>query len=295
MNKNFLVTISNDTNNLSGVQFICNFFKGDSGHHLTLLHICRQDSPQAMSSTLGKMWDRPDEANIEGQLTLGAKKAIDKSRQMLAKSKVSIDKMVVKTVAERYGKVYDIITEGSKGLYDAVVLGKRASYALQWLVERPADEIAQSILKGNALYIPLWVCPEVSSEKKNVLVCLDGSDSSYRAVDHVAYMLAHQEQHNITLFYVKTAEGSDYDSYVAKANKILREHGVAESRVRVSSSWGLSVAGTILGKAKSEKYAAIALGLCGNDHGLLKDFNLAGGTTSTIISKVENCSVWCCP
>ncbi len=79
MNKHFLVTISNEIENLSGVEFLCSFFKKESEHNLTLLHICRLDAND-MNASLMEMWEKPDD-KIKGRLTFGARKAIDKSIQ----------------------------------------------------------------------------------------------------------------------------------------------------------------------------------------------------------------------
>ncbi len=203
MNKHFLVTVSNDYEHLTGVEFLCSFFKPLSEHQITLLHICRLDSKIAKNALL-EMWDNPDD-RVKGQLTVGAKKAMDKATTLLNKSKMSVDKMITKTFAERYGKIKDILNEGSSGLYDAIILGKRASYTLQWFFERPGDETAKAIIKDSSVTTPIWICPSPEIGRKNVLVCLDGSEESLRAVDHVGYTLAKQEQHNITLLHIENA------------------------------------------------------------------------------------------
>lgn len=294
MQKHFLVTISNDIDNLSAVEFLCSFFKKESQHRLTLLHIARLDATD-MNSTLMEMWEKPDE-RVKGRLTVGARKAIDRSIKMLSASRMSVDEMVTKTVAERYGKVHDILIEGEQGLYDSIILGKRASYALQWLFERPADEIAQSILKNSKLTIPLWVCPKTEMERQHVLLCLDGSENAYRAADHVGYILERQDQHKITMLHVKTATSSgDSQQIFGRAEKILREHNIGNERIESFSTWGISRSGTILGILDRHKYAAVALGLHGQEEGFLKDINLVGDTTANLIKKIENTSIWCCP
>ncbi len=293
MKKHFLVTISNDISNLSAVEFLCSFFKQESEHRITLMHICQLDETD-MNSALMQMWEKPDE-KIKGQLTVGARKAIDKSLQMLAASRMTIDEMVAKTVAERFGKVKDILIEGEQGLYDAIILGKRASYALQWLVERPADEIAQSILKDSRLSQPLWVCPKIEMDRRNVLLCVDGSENAFRAADHVGYILSRQDQHKVTLLHVKTGSGPDSQEIFSRAEAILREHHIIDARIESLSTWGLSVSSTVLGILERHPYAAVALGLHGLQEGLLKDFNLSGDTTATLLSKIENASIWCCP
>lgn len=293
MNKHFLITVSNDIEHLHGVRFICSFFKEMSEHHLTLLHIYRMDG-NGMGTALTDMWAHPDD-KIHSKLSIGARKSIEKAKALLSKSKMSIDKVITKTVAERFGKVKDILQEGSSGLYDAVILGRRASYALQWAFERPADEVAQFMIKDKCCTSPLWICPKIELDRKNVLLCVDGSEDAYRAVDHVGYILSKQDQHSITLFFVSTSIGADPSDIFQRAESILHEHRVGSERIHRNSTWGLSIPGTILSEGEKGGYAAIAVGLHGQGQGLMKGFNIAGGTTSKLINKLEKTALWCCP
>jgi hypothetical protein len=293
MNKHFLVTISDDVEHLYGVRFICSFFKEMSEHHLTLLHICRLDGTDT-GTAVSTMWAHPDD-KINGNLTSGARKSIDRAMDLLSKSRMSIDQVLTKTVAERYGKVKDILTEGSKGLYDAIILGRRASYTLQWVFERPADELAQYMVKDNCCTSPLWICPETEPGRKNVLLCLDGSENAYRAADHVGFILAAQDHHTITLFHVGNALGAEAEEIFQRAKTILQGHGVSDARINRNATWNLSVPGAILSEAAKGSYAAVAVGLHGQEHGLMKDFNMAGGITSKLINKLEKTALWCVP
>lgn len=293
MNKHYLVTVSNDFEHLTGVEFICSFFKSRSEHQITLLHICRLDSKIATNSLL-EMWDNPDD-RVKGKLTVGAKKAMDKAITLLSDSRMSVDEMITKTFAERYGKVKDILNEGSSGLYDAIILGKRASYTLQWFFERPADETAKAIIADSSITTPIWVCPAPEKGRKHVLVCVDGSDESLRAVDHVGYILSKQDQHNLTLFHVENGAGLDIDTIFKKSLLLLNEHNIDRQRVTTESTWGINVAGTISSFAEKGNFAAIAVGLRGVDKGIMKRMNLAGGTTASLIERAEKISIWCCP
>ena len=293
MNKHFLVTVSNDYEHLTGVEFICSFFKQLSEHQITLLHISRLDATD-MNQALMKMWDKPEEG-VTGPLTVGARKALEKSKRLLSKSKMSVDQMITKTFPERYGKINDILKEGASGFYDAIVLGKRASYTLQWVFERPAEETAKAIVQDSSLNSPLWICPEPEQGRKHVLIGVDGSKGSLRAVDHVGYILSRQDQHTVTLLHVENGAGLDSEAIFKKSSKILNDHQIGDERIRVDSTWGLNVASTITSYAEKSGFAAIAVGLDGVDQGILKRMNLAGGTTTGLIERAEKISLWCCP
>ncbi len=294
MNKHFLVTISTNADNLCGVRFVGSFFNDRSEHLVTLLHICRLDCDN-MSKSLTEMWQNPEEKGA-CSLTGGLKRSLDKATELLSQGNFSIERTITKTAVERYGKVKDILTEGSQGSYDAIVLGKRASYALQWMFERPAEEVAQAMIRDSCCDVPLWICPEVEPGRKNILLCVDGSDNAYRAVDHVGFILSSEAQHSITLFHVNNSTASESTEIFAKAEEILRDHTIGDERILRRSTWGVSVAGAIQSEGEKGGYAAVALGMHGSrEKGLLKDFILAGGTTAKLIGKIEKTALWCCP
>ncbi len=292
MKKHFLVTLSNDSNYLFGVRFLCSFFRATHNHEhqVTLLHICSRDGNN-MSQSLMEMWQDPgDEA--EAHLSAGARKSISRAKRLLSDHSMSIDHIITKTFVERYGKVKDILTEGARGLYDAIVLGRRASYALQWMFERPGDETAQAVIRDSGCSTPLWICPEPETDRKNVLLCLDGSDNALRAVDHVGYILADQPQQHITLLHV-TGGSRDSATIFRQAEDVLQRHAISNDRISKHTTRGLTIAGAILSEIDKDKYAVVALGLRGERTG--KGLPIAGGTTAKLISKIEKVSLWCCP
>lgn len=293
MKKHLLVTISNDADILCGVRFVCSFFNRTSAHQVTLLHICMRDG-QGMDRTVSQMWDKPSDGS-QGQLSVQARKSINKARELLSQHKMSSDQVITKTCTERYGKVKDILLEGAKGSYDAIVLGRRASYSLQWMFERPADETAQAIIRDSGCTTPLWICPEPMPDRKNILLCLDGSENSRRAVDHVGFILGNQNHQQITLFHVETSRSATSNEIFADAETILHGHGVGSQWINRHATGGLTVAGTILNEIDKGGYAAVAVGLHGEKLGLAKSLKLAGSTTTKLISKIEKASLWCCP
>ncbi len=292
MNLHFLINISSDTENLYGIRFFSSFFSSDVSCDVTLFHICRLDSNDA-SEALLEAWQNPED-KVEGNLTVGAKKALDKAKRDLQRNGVNINQMKTKSVKERYGKVKDILGESSRGLYDAMILGRRATYALQWLFDRPADEIPLALVHDTSLSCPLWVCTEPEAGRKNVLLCVDGSESSYRAADHVGYVLSQAGQHHVTVFHAAAVD-SDSDEIFARAVDILSGQGVEKERIHTKKSWSISPAASILSEKNSGRYAAVAVGLEGTSGGFLTRVGTQGGTTAALIKKISKASLWCVP
>jgi hypothetical protein len=290
MGKHFLATISNETDHLFGIRFICSFFNRMSEHRVTLLHICSLDSNK---EALASIWEKPNDGPPE-QIPAEAQIAITKAQKLLRDHNVPVDNVLTKTVAKRYGKVKDIIIESARGHYDAIVLGRRASYTLQWMFERPADETFQAMIREHSCVSPLWICPDVDPGRKNILLCIDGSENSYRAVDHVGYILSGQGQHTITLLHVENSVGTACVEYFLRAEDILQNHNISSKLINRTVIWGLTASGTILSESKKGNFAVVAVGMGGKKQGEGSD-RMAGATTAKLISKLEKTSLWCCP
>ena len=294
MSLHFLVNISSDTENLNGVRFFCSFFQESENCSITLFHIARLDSNDS-SAALMEMWKNPEEG-VQGKLTTGAYKALSRARRHLRSKNITVENMKTKTVQERYGKVRDILAEGSEGLYDAIILGRRATYALQWIFDRPGDEIPQAIIQEASLNSPLWVCTEPEEGRKNVLLCVDGSASSLRAADHVGFVLSHAPQHTITVFQVSSSTNMNVQKNFEETDAILTKHNITRERIQHLEGSGLSVSSAILSEKNRGKYAAVAIGLEGNhEGGALGALGITGGTAATLINKISKASLWICP
>lgn len=292
MNKKILVTISDTTEHLYGVRFVSSFLAPLTEYSVTLLHVCRS-AMGGRESTISTMWDGASQSPA-ANVSTATRKAITASKDLLQQNDASLEKVVSRTISERYGKIKDILLESECGLYDAIILGRRASYALQWMFDRTTDETILALMKESNCSTPLWICPDPKIIKKNVLVCIDGSENSNRAVDHVGFMLSSHSSHTITLFNVESKVGTENVKYFEKAQEILLDHKVAPARIQRKITWGLSTAGTILKEAGTGKYGAIAIGMGGSKRGgTSKGF--AGEVTLKLISKLEGCSLICCP
>jgi hypothetical protein len=294
MSLHILINISSDTENLYGVRFFTSFCKSSDQCSVTLFHICRLDSRDS-SASLMEIWKKPD-ASEEGMLAEGAQRALDRARRNLEDASVVIREMKTKTVQERYGKVRDILSEGSAGLYDAMILGRRATYALQWMFDRPGDEIPQALIQQTTFSCPLWICCDPEEGRKNVLLCVDGSASSMRAADHVGFIVSHTPHHSITVFHVSNSSKDNTSKIFNAATAILDSNNLERSRIHHKTAWGLSVSGAILSEENRGRYAAVAIGVAGEPgNGLLHSLSGKGETAAALINKISRAALWICP
>ena len=290
MEKHLLLTVSEQLGTIYSVRFAGHFFSNKKDLKLTLLYIAPR--PVAVWEEEGIHDSTPQ---IEKQAKLYEKKgqaALEAARKELLKVGFDPKQIHTKLQIRKFSKVMDILQEGEKGLYDAVVLGPRG---LSWL-ERAFDEsVSRSLLEKKANF-PIWTCRKPELERKNVLLCVDGSDPAKRVADHVGFMLAEERSHGVTLFLVRkkgAAQGKGEDTIVASSKEALAKNGFPGHMINTKLVDAPDVAKAILKEAEGGRFAVVAMGRTGTGQGRIKKL-FTGSVSDTLFHKLERAALWIC-
>lgn len=282
--KHLLVTIS-DNNNLAGIHFICSFFQNKRDLKITLLYVAPSLSSEAV---LNEAWLSPEEKGSAKAPAI-VEQTMTHSRLLLCKSGIDDDCVDTKITAKLQTKVKDIIREGQKGKYDAVVFGSRTSLFFEGFIE---ENVIDEIIDQN-IDFPLWICRSPEAGRKNVLLCLDGSYTAIEVADHVGYMISDQEDHKVTLFHVDRGQNINIAKSFEAARKILLEHNVSESRISTKIVKAARVGQAIIKEAETHKYAVVAIGLLGRQNEGIKGWFISS-KISNLLKNVDKAVIWCC-
>ena len=288
MKKHLLVTVSEQKSAWHGVRFVGDFLSNKDMVELTLLYIV----PKLPSGWKG---ERTYESEIEdGQLAqqyeIKGKKALEGARRLLIGVGFKKENIDTKLQTRKFSKVMDIIQEGAMGLYDAVVLGHRA---LSWIEGTFDESISKQIIQEKFNF-PVWLCRKTIEERKNVLVCVDGSDKSYRVADHVGYILSQEKGHTVTLILVNKAgniAGEDPADIMAEAKERLMNNGLPENMIISKIIDEGSIRRAILKEAEQGQFAAVAVGQTGVGRGFLEKI-FTGSLCNKLVKDLENAALW---
>lgn len=285
MGKHLLVTVSEDGSALKGIQFIRGFFEHREAMHLTLFYTAPKPR---MVWTDGEFFEAMDAFNHTVHQTRKAgRESLKAALELLDELGFHAEQVNPRLRLGDGSTARDILREGEKGQYDAIVLGRRGAQRLQEMVD---DSVTEQLL-DRRLTAPLWICREPELGRRNVLLCLDGSEASLRMAAHVGEVLADEPGHGVSLLHVPgtilfTFPPADiYD----QAREILVRNGVDEARISEVRTGPASVSKAIIGEAQAGNFAVVATG--SNGHGALHRVFL-GSVVRDLLTRLTGVVLW---
>jgi nucleotide-binding universal stress UspA family protein len=238
-----------------------------------------------------------------------AQEFMDGARALLVKAKFKEDDVGVLIQERKVGIARDILKECAKG-YDAVVVGRRGLSKLEDIF---LGSVSSKIVHGLE-NVPIWVVGG-DIRSKNMLLAVDASENSLKAVDYVGAFAADNEA-EVSLFHVVRSVGLGFvDDLVLRDQEMekrlaeeterdiprmfrsykesLEKAGVAPARIAskviMHSS---SRAGDIVKEAKDGRYGTIVMGRRGLSK--VREF-LMGRVTNKVLDRAEGFAVWIVP
>jgi hypothetical protein len=275
MEKHLLVCVSDDGTAAYSVRFIRDFFDSPCDVHMTLFHVAPK----------GGEW------GVHNPVQKGLKLLEKTKAWFVDNSHCKESKIKIKSISSGGGIAREIVQEGHKGMYDAVVLGRQTSFLFEELFDY---SVSHRVLWEDITF-PLWFCkcPQ-SVPKKDILLCLGDGAPTERIVDHVGFMLNDNPDHNVTLLHVYNAKESNAEAarkLFAAANKILAVNGVDESRITQRSLEDSNIAKAIQTEAAKKHYAVVALGRAHHEQ-TAKEKLIPESISVKLLRKLEGSALW---
>lgn len=288
MEKHLLLTISNDQETSYNLRFIRHFFEKLCDVRLTLFYVAPR-APEWQLDSKDLSPNRQAVAQIEKIKDTTGKRALENAKKWIVAEGCELTKVHTKVVYSKHGTVNEIIKEAHHGLYDACVLGRRG---VSWFGELFEDSVSQRIF-WKEIDFPVWVCrrPEAGLNR-NILLCVDDTESSMRMADHVGFMLEGMRRHMVTMFHVHTpGDTTDPDELFARTRTLLTEAGMDEDLIKEEVVVSKNPVDTILEKGKKGHYTAVATGRSAGAPGTMERF-FPGSVSTGLLRGIEDFALW---
>ena len=258
MQKELLLAVGDERTASYTLRFLKEVFEQFCDLKLTLFYVAPRKASWAIDAKdlvpRGKGYDEM-EAHTR---TRGVKAVDDAVRWIHDIAGCSGANVQTKVIHSRKGTVRELVDEAHKGLYDALILGKRA---FTWFEEVFENSVTHEMLWQD-IDFPIWICRKPPAHPRHdILLCLDGSDASLRMVDHAGYMLADEPRHTFTLFHVaKSLRNEDSARIFDEALALLTENGIAEERIELKLVSGTNPVKATITEAMEGHYSAVGVG-----------------------------------
>lgn len=287
MAKHLLITVGDDPNTLYGVRFVSSFFKKKQDVHLMLLDI----TPRFESMNA---WEDDRFHAIDRQLTAiyskKARQTIDLSKDILLDNGFLSNQIETKILLKSHGTVQDILLEAKKGSYDVLVLGRRG-YSI---FERTFSKSVSTEVMATDIDLPIWICRYPERGRKDVLLCVDGSETDSQIIDHVSEMLGGEDEHLITVFHdfnaMREEEAGEF--ILLETREKLRDNGIADERITTLAVHDPNIADAIVTAAEDGAYAAVAMGRSNKKESKLTGDWTMGSTCMRVLELLNKSALW---
>ena len=283
INRHFLVTVSDQKSALYGVKFIDRLFETKENIKLTLFYTYPKSPTQWESRGRDNTY-----INLTRKYESRGKDALASAKEVLCQMGFGEHQVVTNLAVREKTTAKDILQEGARGRYDAVVLGKRG---VGWLAETFEESVTKNLLK-ESFGFPIWLCRLSDSNKSGILVCIDGSDAAFRMADHVGYILNSDTRQNVTLLTV-TQTGENADALLERARQLFLKNHFPAGQITTRVTRNKSPAKAIITETRSGGYAAVAVGRREKDAGMIKNMFL-GSVSSQLFDNLAGAALWIC-
>ncbi len=265
------------------------------------LYLLEEARKQAKAQAeLQKVCDRNQAAALQMMKT---------ARESMIKGGIDAKRIEIKTVPRQTGLADDLLKAAEAGSYDAILLGRRGLSSLQ---EMFMGSVTSNLLTASRV-IPVWVVDGRATSQK-VMVAVDGSPTSLRMVDHVAFIFRDNPLIHLDFFHARPTLKEfcevDFDrdesvleaairagdekciaDFSTQALSLLNKSGIDRERIHFKSvTVRLFTGKSIIQEMKKGAYGTVVIGKMGAG----KSAHL-GGIASYVIQKISDAAVWVVP
>jgi nucleotide-binding universal stress UspA family protein len=284
--KKLLFTVSDDPNMFNGLRFLCRFFENKSRFDLTLLCMASPDSNYCRWRAGNTQPEQPSEGP---EMDSNWSHAREEAMRMLQWDGFSPARIQAKSTSGMICRIEDIEDEIGSETHDAVVMGRRG---LNRLKDFTSKSLSRRLFERQP-EIPMILCRKPDLNRRNVLLCVDGSDSSYNMARFVASMLE-GESHLVTLCNIVSDTSDERDKAVTIFNRceeIMCSEGFSAERLRHMIYPSDYVPRAILDNANWGKFAVVAVGTTAN----MRKNLLFGSVSSILFNELTDSVLWVHP
>jgi nucleotide-binding universal stress UspA family protein len=310
MERKLLIAADNSHHSKFAVRYASQLFATDPEVCFDLLNIQPPVSDFLLEEAKRKASARRKLDQLFQENTAYARQILSDLAAVLKNDGVSEDRISWHTLPHNLGTAKDILDFATHRRFDSIVIGRRGMSGLQDMI---FGSISNNVLQHSQV-LPVWMVDGEPAAGR-ILVPVDGSAHSLRAIDHLAFIMADRKDLRLVFFHVQpklrhfcpidfnqstagaleelVAAGDTYciENFYGKALHRLTDAGIGEDQIEIKTKTGLNRVGSQLVKElKAGEYGTLVLGRSGSSRNYF-----IGSVAIYAISKATDCAVWVVP
>ena len=306
MKKKILLAVDDSIHSADAIKYAVRMSLPVKDVSYTLFHVQPTISQYLLDKALT---DFKAEAELKKAMEKNAEKAhrmLEKYKNRIVRMGISEERIDVVTAPKAVGLTKDILLYAERGLYDAIVAGRRGLSRIQ---KTFMGSISAKLL-AHSMVVPVWMVDgDVKSTR--IMVAVDGSETSLRMVDYVNLMVAGNPDIKLTLFHVMPEpmeyipfrfpkDASDLRQIIAQGEKRhiqdfcedalqkFKDVGIKDDQIHVKIiKPARNTAKAITREAAKGNYGTVVIGRRGLD----KAFFL-GSVAKHVLDKISGRALW---
>ncbi len=310
MQKEIMIAVDDSRHSKIAVRYAVDIYQALKDVKFTLMHVQPTISQYLLDEAKKSPQAYAELEKVNRKNAETAQRLLDQYKTQMVTAGVAEDRLQLKSQPRMLGAAKDILNACTAGRYQAIILGRRGLSGLQDLF---IGSVSANIV-NNSTDTPVWLIDE-EGPSQDIMVAVDGSENSFKAIDHLAYIIGGNTDLKIIFFHV-TPRLKDFcpvdfeevdsaaleeiilqgdkhciDQFYSHAKKRLVEAGIQEKQISFKTSEGVFRVGkAVLDEYRRGKFGTLVVGR----RGVNKKYFI-GSTSRYLINQFSDGALWVVP
>jgi nucleotide-binding universal stress UspA family protein len=310
MQKEIMIAVDDSRHSKTAVRYAANLYPALKNVKFTVMHVQPTISQYLLDEAKSKPKAYAELEKVNRNNAEAARHLLDNYKNQMLAAGIAEDHLHLKTQPRLLGAAKDILEASTAGRFDALILGRRGLSGLQEMI---IGSVSANIV-NNSIDTPIWLVDEEGASQ-DIMVAVDGSENSFKAVDHLAFMIGGNTDLKISFFHVTPRlkdfcpvdfdesqsealeeiirQGDQHciDQFFAHARKRLSEAGIQENQISFKAGEGVFR----VGKAVLDEYHRGSFGtLVVGRRGMNKKYFI-GSVSRYLVNQFTAGALWVVP
>lgn len=310
MQKEIMIAVDDSRHSKVAVRYAVDIYQVLKNVKFTVMHVQPTISQYLLDEAKSRPQAYAELEKVNRKNAATAQRLLDEYQALMTAAGIAEEHLQLKTQPRRLGVAKDILEAGLAGHFDALILGRRGLSSLQDML---VGSVSANIV-SNSIDTPVWLVDEEGASQ-NIMIAVDGSENSFKAVDHLAFIIGGNTDLKVSFFHVTPRlqdfcpvdfEESDsatleeiirqgdqhcVDQFFSHAQKRLAEAGIQQNQISFKTTEGVFRVGkAVLDEYRKGNFGTLVVGR----RGMNKKY-FTGSVSRYLVNQFSGGALWVVP